>query len=114
GDITDEDVIRSNKDLAKLLDILNGRSIEEHKKIIASRRKKINQELERIPIRIDELNRNLPETNGLNEEEIKAQLELTSSQIEEKQQKINDIKNGGEISKLKAQINDIDLKIANI
>ncbi|SET95447.1 AAA domain-containing protein [Salinibacillus kushneri] len=114
GDVTDEDVIASNKDLEELADILSGRSIEDHRKVIAAKRKEINQELDRIPVRIDEINRNLPDVNELNKEDINRQLEDINSQIEAKQQRINDIRNGSEVNNIRKQISDIDLKINNV
>ncbi len=61
GDIPDEDVLNSNKELHPLLAIIRQRSLEDHSKIIAEQKKKYNNELRTIPIRIDEINRNLPE-----------------------------------------------------
>lgn len=114
GDITDEDVIASNKDLAKLLDFLNGNSIEDHKKIIAAKRKEINEELERIPIRIDEIHRNLPDVSSLNKNQITKELDSVLNEIDAKYEQINSIKNGSEVNEIKKQISDIELKIANV
>src|SRR5690554_3252932 len=62
GDISDADVIASKPELAELPDILNGRTIEQHRKVVLARRKEINNELERIPVRIDEAERSKPDT----------------------------------------------------
>lgn len=61
GDVSDAEVIASKKELAKLSDILGNRTIEQHRKVVQARRSEINKELERIPVRIDEVQRNLPE-----------------------------------------------------
>ncbi|SEP57601.1 AAA domain-containing protein [Virgibacillus subterraneus] len=114
GDVSDEEVINSNKDLSKLTDILSGRNIEDHKKVIAAKRKEINQELEKIPVRVDEIYRGLPDVNGLNKSSIEKQLTELNDQIESKQEQVNDIRGGSEVNKLKQQISDIDLQIANI
>lgn len=114
GDITDEDVIASNKDLAKLLDVLNGNSIDDHKKIIAAKRKKINEELDIIPVRIDEIHRGLTDLSGLNEKTIKDTIQTLTAQIDEKNEQINSIRNGSEVNELKKQISDIELKISNV
>ncbi|MFS8541373.1 MAG: recombinase RecF, partial [Tissierellales bacterium] len=53
GEVTDQEVINSKSELSKLNDFLSGKSIEDMKKIIASRKKHINDELEKIPVRID-------------------------------------------------------------
>lgn len=61
GDVSDADVIKRNRKLTDLPGFLGDRSIEDLRKIITSKRKTINDELGRIPVRIDELNRTMPE-----------------------------------------------------
>lgn len=61
GDVSDADVIASEPELAELPDILGKRSLEEHRKVIASRRPQLNRELQELPARIDEVRRGLPE-----------------------------------------------------
>jgi predicted nucleic acid-binding Zn-ribbon protein len=114
GDVTEDEVFATNKDLKKLADILNGRSIEDHKKVIAAKRKEINDELDRIPIRVDEIKRNFPDTNGLDKRQILSQLESIADDMDGKQSQINDIKSGGEVNKLRMQISDIDLKVSGV
>src|SRR5690625_1965082 len=114
GDITDEDVIKSNKDLSKLLDILNGRSIEDLKKVIAEKRKEINDRIKEIPTRIDEINRNIPDLSNLKESDINTQLEQLNAEIDAKNEQINSIKNGSETNELKRKISDIELQISNV
>src|SRR5690625_1293261 len=101
GDITDVDVIDSNKDLAKLLAVLEGRSIEDHRKVIAAKRKEINDQLEEIPTRIDEINRDLPDVSKLNEETLKASIEKLTKDIEEKENEIQKIRQGAATNELK-------------
>src|SRR5690625_3359002 len=114
GDITDEDVIASNKDLAKLLDVLNGNSIEDHKKIIAAKRRESNEQITEIPTRIDEIHRNLPNISNLDEEKTKSEIDKLSFEIEEKENEINKIRLGSVTNEIKRQISDIELKIANV
>src|SRR5690625_2289650 len=114
GDITDEDVIKSHKELEKLLDVLNGRSIEDLKKIIAEKRKEINERIKEIPTRIDEINRNMPDIAGINESDTNSRIEQLNVEINEKNEQINSIKNGSEVNELKKRISDIDLQISNV
>lgn len=114
GDISDEDVISSNKNLTKLSEILGKRSIDDHKKVIAAQRKTINDELERIPIRIDEINRNMPNVEGLSQSAIKTLIDKLNAEIDEKNAKISDLRNGGGVNELKMQISDIDLMISKV
>lgn len=114
GDISDEDVIASNESLAKLSEVLSKRSIDDHKKVIAEKRKEINQELDRIPIRIDEIHRNLPDVKGLDKQAIETKLKDLSNQIDSKNEQINSIRNGSQVNEIKRQISDIDLQISNV
>jgi DNA repair exonuclease SbcCD ATPase subunit len=61
GDVSDAEVIASTKELEKLADILGDRTLEQHRKVIQARRTEINKELDKIPVRIDEVERGLPE-----------------------------------------------------
>ncbi len=114
GDITDEDVIASNKDLSKLLDVLNGRSIDDMKKVIAAKRKEINKKLEEIPTRIDELHRNKPDTGTLKRSDTKGQIDKVMAEIEEKDNEIKTITIGTATNDLKRKVSDIELQIVNV
>lgn len=61
GDLSDADVIAADSKLAKLPDILNGRKLEDHRKVIAARCIAINKDIEMIPVRISEVDRGLPD-----------------------------------------------------
>lgn len=67
GDVSDEDVITSDSKLNRLPDILQGKSLEDHRKIIKARMTKLNEEIDKIPIRIDEISRSLPTLRSNNE-----------------------------------------------
>lgn len=54
GDVDDVSVINSKDELKRLTELLNGRSVDEQRKIIASKKTAINKELDMIPVRIDE------------------------------------------------------------
>ncbi|GAB2558383.1 AAA family ATPase [Gracilibacillus alcaliphilus] len=114
GDVDDQDVIQSNRKLEKLAELLNGKSIDDVRRIIAEKRKEINAELERIPVRIDEATKNMPDVSGLSESEVNSQLDEINSQIETTNEQISDIKNGSVSSHLKAKISDIDLKLSQV
>ncbi|WP_078379126.1 AAA family ATPase [Sutcliffiella halmapala] len=114
GDITEEEVIASNKELAKLPVILQGRTIENHRKVIAAKRSEINEKREDIPIRIDEVKRNLPDLEGLNKQELEAQIAKLTSEIDEKQDLISNIRNGNAISLKQREIQEIELELLEI
>ena len=60
GDLSDADVIAADSKLATLPEILGNRKLEDHRKVLAARRTEINKEIERIPVRISEVQRGLP------------------------------------------------------
>ncbi|QAS52834.1 AAA family ATPase [Halobacillus litoralis] len=114
GRVSDKEVVKSNPKLETLLEILDGRSIEDHKKVIAAKRKEINQELERIPVRIDEVNRSKPDVSELNRQDLNDELTYIQSQIDEKQEEINRIKNGSQVSEKQTQSREIEGQLLEI
>ncbi|WP_313430879.1 AAA family ATPase [Siminovitchia terrae] len=114
GDITDQDVIDKNEQLAKLPEILGNRTLEKQKQYIASRKKEINQELDRIPIRIDEINLNLPELDGLDKQALESEIQSLNSQIDEKQDLISNIRNGNATVQKQKEIQEIEIQLLEI
>lgn len=114
GDISDEEVIASDKNLTDLPAILQGRSIENHRKIIAARRTEINKEIEKIPVRIDEIQRTLPDLDGVNKQSFEAQISQLNSDIDEKMTLINNIRNGSAISAKQKEIQEIEIVMLQI
>lgn len=55
GDVSDENVIASSEKLKRLGSLLNDRSVEDFKKTVSNKRKLLNDEIDKIPVRIDEL-----------------------------------------------------------
>ena len=111
GDITDDEVIASDPSLSKLPEILNGRKLEDHRKVIAANRAEINKELEKIPVRIDETHRSLPDIT-ISTDPNKAQ-ELKKS-IQEKQQELARIESGGELAEKKKQYREVEAEIMRV
>lgn len=114
GDVSNEDVIASNKDLAKLPDILGERSIEDHRKVIAARRAEINKELDKLPVRIDEVQRTLPDITGISETFIQQQLDILSSRIEGKEAELSRVQSGGEIVVKEKRLREIEGELLQI
>lgn len=56
-----DDIAGGDKDLLWILAELKGRDMDDYKKIVLGRKKKIREEIEWIPARIDEVERSLPE-----------------------------------------------------
>ena len=81
GDVSDEVVITSDKDLSALTEILGDHSIADYRKIVAERIKKLNDEIAKIPIRIDELSRTLGEE--VDYSEVDAELSAKKAELQE-------------------------------
>lgn len=112
GDITDEDVINSNDELADLPAILQKRKLEDHKKVIVSRRAEINKELDRIPVRIDEISSSAVKTRD--KAEIEKDLSGANEEKETAQGVLKEIKAGGESEVLVTKLREVENKISQI
>lgn len=69
GDISDSDIVALRPEYAALFDKISGKSFDEYKRAIAARRKKIKDDLETIPVRIDQTWRMMPESVDFNARE---------------------------------------------
>ena len=113
GDISDADVISSDKALADLPSILGKRALEDHRKVIASRRSEINKEIEKIPTRIDEVSGQKAEVDSSLEEIeefLAAETQSRDSLISEKQL----VEVGALDEVLTTRIREIDNEVARI
>ena len=111
GDITDGDVIASNAELADLPDILGRRKLEDHKKVIDSRRREINKELERIPVRIDEISAS-EVTVDKSLAAIEKEIGALRDQRLKKREVLTAIETGGDWALKQKEINELQAKIA--
>ena len=110
GDISDEDVIASDVSLAKLNDVLSGKSIEDMKKIIASKKKHINDELEKIPVRIDEIHKMIPEVL-VDAEALKAKVEQLEKEINGLKDQRYAVTNGAALLDKQHQLKELEMQL---
>lgn len=61
GGVSDEDIARGDKDFENLLACLTGKTLEEYKREIQAKKKRIKLSIDGIPARIDERKRDVPE-----------------------------------------------------
>lgn len=64
GDISDEEVAFGNDDFQRLLSQMTGKTMDEYKREIASKKRLIKADIEGIPERIDECKRMMPEAHN--------------------------------------------------
>jgi len=110
GDVSVQDVIASNSALAGLEAVLNGHGIEDAKKRLAAQRKEINEQLQKIPVRIDEQTRSMVEAPE-NIDEITSQVRVLEIQKRDIESQIADIRNGEAISKKRIELQDVIAEI---
>lgn len=60
GTISDDEIAESNEDFKKLLASITGKTLEEYKREIAAKKRRINEDIAGIPERIDERKRDMP------------------------------------------------------
>ena len=80
GEISDNEIAKGNKDFTSLLESLSGKSMEEYKKEIQAKKKRIKSEIESIPARIDERKRDLSEIVEPDYDAIEASINQKSEQ----------------------------------
>ena len=114
GDLSDSDVISSDSALADLSKILGTRSIDDHRKVIASRRAEINKELTVLPARIDEVERSLPDITGLDASALQAEAGTKNERMHKLAHQIMKIENGGEIADKTSALAEIEGKLLEI
>lgn len=110
GDISDEDVIASHDELRRLAELLEGRTVDDHRKVVAAKKTAINKELDMIPIRIDEAVRNKPETVS-DKAKLISDIETLSAGIDEVEKQKAIIQNGFSSAEKESKIRDINRQI---
>lgn len=115
GDISDTDVIAADPELAELPHILQGQSLEDRRKVIQARQTAINKELKEIPARIDEVQRGLPDVNGIGARTaIETEIASLKKQRDTKQAEIIRVQNGGEVAEQQNQLREVEGRIIDI
>ena len=110
GDIDDISVINSRDDLRRLAELLEGRTVDDHRKVVAAKKTAINKELDMIPIRIDEAVRNKPETVS-DKAKLIRDIETLSAGIDEVEKQKAIIKNGFSSTEKESKIRDINRQL---
>ena len=112
GEINDADVASGNKAYEQLLASINGKkTVDEYKKELAAKKRLIKDDLDKIPARIDEVNKSLPMPLAWNM--IEKSIETTTKEIADIDTQISDssknleIENKG-IVELQTKINTLE------
>jgi DNA repair exonuclease SbcCD ATPase subunit len=115
GDVLDSEVIASNPELSQLSDILGNRTIEQHRKVIQARRTEINKELEKIPVRIDEVKLGLPNIDDItNPDELPNDIAKLREELKRKQEELAQTKAGGQVAEKTKELRMIEAQMLEI
>ena len=106
GDSDDISVINSRDDLRRLAELLEGRTVDDHRKVVAAKKTAINKELDMIPVRIDEAMRNKPEIAS-DKAKLIRDIETLSAGIDEVEKQKAIIQNGFSSTEKESKIRDI-------
>ena len=112
GEVSDEEVIASSAELAPLLPLLQGKSVSDFKDITSSAMRRINQELDMIPVKISEAERAKPNAEELEVDEAR-KVELTAK-IEALRTQRSSILNGTEALNERQKIKGLKTELATI
>lgn len=117
--ITDDEILNANEEFKTLQQNLNGRSIEDYNKVVASKIKDLNNEKEKIPIRIDELTNTLITEHDINYEELEKEKANCKVEIQKIDAEMTDIqtrakenmKKADQLAAAKNELNALKLKL---
>ena len=112
GDVDDASVINSKDELKRLTELLNGRSVDEQRKIIASKKTAINKELDMIPVRIDEAVKCKP-TPLEAEQKLKDDIATIETAIKQLEEDKSVIVNGLDGAERTAKIREVKRKLTD-
>ncbi len=111
GDLTDAEVIASDKELAALPAVLDDRDIESHKKVVKARTEAINKELREIPARIDEATRALPDITGVDPAALPGDIAKLQAQLDERRAAYLAIQSGGAVADKRVARGNLEAEI---
>lgn len=116
GNVTDEEVASGNGDFTGLVAQLSGKTMEELRREVQSKKRKIKEQVESIPARIDERKRDIPE--GKDWARIEAEICDLKHDIETMDDEMSGIVRASEeaiASKRKAmgEVTDLQMRVAS-
>lgn len=113
GDVSEADVIESNKELAKLPEILDGKSVEERTALVKQAMKQVNKDIKELPGRIDEAQRSLPDIEELDKQELSTLKLALQADLARAQEELAIAKSPAALADLVAKRAELKAKFAN-
>ena len=91
ANISDEEILDSKEDFAEIKSKLEGRSIDDYKKVVQAKIKDLNKQKETIPVRIDELTKTLITEHNIDYEKIEEEKETAEKQLQQVELEMTDV-----------------------
>lgn len=91
ANISDDEILDSKEEFKILKDNLEGRSIDDYKKVVQAKIKDLNKDKETIPVRIDELTNTLITEHNIDYKKVEEQKEEYSKQLNNIELEMTDI-----------------------
>lgn len=110
GDIKDDEVINSRSELTRLAELLNGRTVDEQRKIVTAKKTAINKELDMIPVRIDEALRNKADISA-SEDKLKTDIKVFDEAIKKLDEQKSIIINGFNATEKRSKVDEINRRL---
>ena len=114
GNVDDQMIIDAYPDLAELPNILDGRTIEDAKKILSSRSKAANKQLKELPVRIDTIRQMAPDVSGIDEVNLRNDLKAVEDKIDQNKKDLLGLGSGIETLEAKKRVKELELKVFEI
>ena len=112
GTVSDADIFKI-EELSPLEKLLEGKSIDDYRKVLKAQMKKVNEELKSIPARIDELEK-MDEETGEIKEVVMAHLKDNEAKRSEMAAKLARLENGGEAAELQKDLAGIEAEMTTV
>jgi hypothetical protein len=111
GDISDEDLLKKNKNLASLLPIIKIRTIDNHKLVLAEQKAARNKDLTAIEIKITENSHGAPDISDIILIEEQDRVKELSAELENVEAKISTLKNTGALAELQNDLANTETEL---
>lgn len=114
GGISSEEVFEAGDKLSSLAGVLEDTTIEKYKDSLKEKLKKLNDEIKKIPIRIDEVNNNLPDVSEISKEEVNSEIEILKQNKKRLEKELSATENGNEITNKEKKLAEIEAELQQI
>lgn len=111
---TDSELMAQDSRFAPLLTAVGQWSVDEYKTGLKNQRRKVNQNLETIPIRIDEVSNSIADLTTIDFDNIQAQADEQEKVIENLQAKLVEIDNNTAMISMKNQLESLQNQLAKL